>query len=87
MSGRRANDPRKNSREGTLGNILEELTDKLEVGDVMPVAGLGIPPHDSITNTYTGDNLTGVVYKLAGVTVATLTLAYTGSNLTSVTKT
>jgi hypothetical protein len=40
--------------------------------------------------TYTGSNLTGVVYKTGGsggTTLATLTLAYDGSNnLTSVTK-
>lgn len=47
-------------------------------------SGLAIPKHDEIVLSYTGDNLTGVVYKLASVTVATLTLAYTGSNLTSV---
>ena len=52
--------------------------------------GLSIPKHDYISLTYTGSNLTGVVYKSggsSGVTVATLVLAYDGSNnLTSVTK-
>lgn len=51
--------------------------------------GLSIPTHDYVSMSYTGDNLTGVVYKTggaAGTTVATLTLAYTGANLTSVTK-
>jgi len=46
--------------------------------------------YDYISLTYTGDNLTGVVYKTGGsggTTVATLTLAYSGSTLTSVTKT
>ena len=53
------------------------------------VSGLEIPPYDYISLTYTGDNITGVVYKTGGsggTTVATLTLAYSGSNLTSVTK-
>jgi len=54
------------------------------------LAGLSIPEHDYISLTYTGTNLTGVVYKdggSGGTTVATLTLAYDGSNnLTSVTK-
>jgi hypothetical protein len=53
------------------------------------VTGLEIPEHDFIDLTYTGDNLTGVVYKnggSGGTTVATLTLAYTGSRLDSVTK-
>jgi len=45
---------------------------------------------DYIGLTYTGDNLTTVVYKTGGsggTTVATLTLAYTGSVLDSVTRT
>ena len=54
------------------------------------VAGLSIPEHDYIALSYTGTNLTGVVYKTGGsggTTVTTLTLAYDGSNnLTSVTK-
>ena len=52
--------------------------------------GLDIPEHDYIDLSYTGSNLTGVVYKTGGsggTTVATLTLAYDGSgNLASVTK-
>ena len=46
--------------------------------------------YDYIGLTYTGNNLTGVVYKTGGVggtTVGTLTLAYTGSRLDSITKT
>lgn len=42
--------------------------------------------YDSIELSYTGTNLTGVVYKLGVTTIATLTLAYTGSRLDSVTK-
>jgi len=55
----------------------------------LAVRGLGIPEHDFIALSYTGENLTGVVYKTggaSGTTVATLTLAYTGSRLDSVTK-
>jgi hypothetical protein len=51
--------------------------------------GFDIPEYDYIALSYTGDNLTGVVYKTGGsggTTVATLVLAYSGSNLTSVTK-
>jgi hypothetical protein len=60
-------------------------------GNPIPVVtGLEIPEHDYIDLSYTGTNLTGVVYKTggaSGTTVATLTLAYDGSdNLTSVTK-
>jgi len=54
------------------------------------VAGLSIPEHDYIALSYTGTNLTGVVYKTGGsggTTVGTLTLAYDGNdNLISVTK-
>ena len=52
--------------------------------------GLVPQSYDYISLTYTGDNLTGVVYKTGGsggTTVATLTLAYSGATLTSVTKT
>jgi hypothetical protein len=50
------------------------------------IPGLAIPLHDELVLSYTGSNLTEVVYKLSSTTVATLTLAYTGSNLTSVIK-
>lgn len=46
--------------------------------------------YDYISLSYTGDNITGVVYKTGGsggTTVATLTLTYSGSNVTSVTRT
>jgi len=46
--------------------------------------------YDYISLSYTGSNLTGVVFKTGGsggTTVSTLTLAYTGSRLDSVTKT
>jgi hypothetical protein len=45
--------------------------------------------YDKIELGYTGTDLTSVVYKLAGATVATLTLVYVapGGNLTSVTRT
>jgi len=64
---------------------------KNDSGNPIPtIEGLSIPEHDYISLTYTGSNLTGVVYKTGGsggTTVATLTLAYDGSdNLTSVTK-
>lgn len=46
--------------------------------------GLRIPDHDQIELSYTGADLTGVVYRLGGAIVATLILAYTDGNLTSV---
>lgn len=55
------------------GNVYQEI-----------VQGLVNQPYDQITLSYTGTDLTGVVYRLAGVTVATLTLGYTSGNLTSV---
>ena len=55
------------------GNVYQEM-----------VQGLVNQPHDEIVLSYTGTNLTGVTYKLASVTVATLTLGYSGSTLTSV---
>jgi len=54
------------------------------------VSGLVPEEYDYIALSYTGDNLTTVVYKTGGsggTTVATLTLAYTGAVLDSVTRT
>jgi hypothetical protein len=60
---------------------------KNDSGNPIPtIQGLSIPEHDNIQLTYTGDNLTGVAYRVGGTTVATLTLAYTGSRLDSVIK-
>lgn len=40
--------------------------------------------YDEIVLSYTGSDLTGVVYKKATVTVATLTLTYSASKLTHI---
>jgi hypothetical protein len=75
-----------------IGSIsLGDVEVKNDNGNPIPtIQGLEIPAHDYIALSYTGTNLTGVVYKdggSGGTTVATLTLAYDGSNnLTSVTK-
>lgn len=71
--------------------VAGEMEIKNDSGNPVPiVAGLSIPKHDYVSLSYTGSNLTGVVYKTGGAggtTVATLTLAYNGNNnLTSVTK-
>lgn len=71
--------------------IASEVEIKNDSGNPVPVVtGLEIPEHDYIALSYTGSNLTGVVYKTGGsggTTVATLVLAYDGSNnLTSVAK-
>lgn len=75
----------------TLSVTADGVEIKNDSGNPIPtIDGLSIPEHDHIALTYTGTNLTGVVYKTGGsggTTVATLTLAYDGSdNLTSVTK-
>lgn len=43
--------------------------------------------YDELVLSYTGENITGVVYKNATVTVATLTLSYTSGKLTGVVRT
>lgn len=65
-----------------------------EASSALRVLGVGatlVPEtFDYISLSYTGSNLTGVVYKTggaSGTTVGTLTLAYSGSNLISVTRT
>lgn len=69
----------------------QALTDaQLRASPIKTIDGLSIPQHDYVGLTYTGVNLTGVVYKTGGSggsTVATVALGYDGSNnLTSVTK-
>lgn len=58
---------------------------------MITMAGLNIPPHDYISNTYVSSNLTQAVYKAGGSSgqiVATLTMTYDGSNnLLTVTRT
>ena len=59
-------------------------------GRAITVSGLVPHEYDHISLSYTGDNLTGVVYRVGGVAgsiVATLVLAYTGAVLSTITKT
>jgi hypothetical protein len=70
-----------NVAKETGGNLasIKSNTDKL--------VGFSIPAHDDIVLSYDDDdNLTSVVYKSGGDTVATLTLTYSGSNLIRVEK-
>jgi len=71
------------------GSALQRL--KGTTAGSLIMAGNLVPhDYDYIALSYTGSNLTGVVYKSGGsggTTVATLTLAYTGSQLDSITKT
>ena len=80
-----------NIGSATLSVTADGVEIKNDAGNPIPtIEGLSIPKHDHIALSYTGANLTGVVYKdggAGGTTVATLTLAYDGNNnLTSVTK-
>lgn len=74
-----------------------ESTDSESVGEItrtkqgnkiamdVSINSLGAPSnYDDIVLTYTGDNLTTVVWKLATVTIRTATLSYTGSRLDEV---
>lgn len=59
-------------------------------GRSIVLSGLVPAAYDYIALSYTGDNLTGVVYKIngsGGSTVGTLVLAYTGAVLQTITKT
>ena len=57
------------------------------LAELYAINSLAPSKYDSITCSYTGTNLTGVVYKLGITTISTLVLAYTGSQLDSITKT
>jgi hypothetical protein len=65
-------------------------SDSTHTQHVIMASGLVPAAYDFISLTYTGNDLTGVVYKLggaAGTTQATLTLTYSSGVLQSVTKT
>lgn len=74
------------SLPGTIHPVATKIINGKEYQHI--VSGLVPELYDAIDLSYTGSNLTGVVYKLSGTTVATLTLSYDGSdNLTGVVKT
>jgi hypothetical protein len=56
----------------------------------LSIPGLAIPEHDYVSMTYTGSNLTGVVYRqggASGTVVTTLALTYDGNgNILTITK-
>lgn len=77
-------------------SFIEDGNQANPVSDINPLpvyqtSGLSLPVHDYISCTYTGSNLTQVVYKdggSGGMVVAMLTMTYDGaSNLLTVTKT
>jgi len=74
--------------EGNLNTISADCSELVLNSSKIP--GLLIPAHDYMEFSYTGTNLTGVIYKQggsSGTIVATLALTYDRSNnLTSVAK-
>lgn len=61
--------------------LKQSFDDSAQALKMLGIGGTLVPEkYDSIQLAYTGDNLTEVTYKLAGSTVAVLTLAYDGSN-------
>ena len=64
-----------------------DATNAYPITAAMFNSGFAIPEYDEIELSYTVSDLTGVVYKLGGVTLATLALTYTSGNLTGVVKT
>ena len=77
----------------TLGHQINPATEEKQddvITELEKLVGFEIPAYDYIALSYTGDDLTGVVYKdggSGGTTVATLTLAYTAGVLQTITKT
>ena len=74
---------------GREGEATETKQDDI-VAELQTLNSLVPAQYDYIDLSYTGDNLTGVVFKQGGsggITISTLTLAYSGANLVSVTKT
>jgi hypothetical protein len=69
----------------TDGLATEDKQDDI-ISEVQKLVGFEIPPYDEISLGYTVDDLTTVIYKLASVAVATLTLSYTSGNITNVIK-
>jgi hypothetical protein len=67
---------------------MPDLYDSRVKAKVLNFPGLVTEQYDSVELGYTDSKLATVTFKLAGATVATLTLSYDGSNkLTGVAKT
>ncbi len=68
----------------------DSSTPAIVSGTVATLNGFEIPAHDYISMSYSGSNVTGVVYKdggASGTVVATLSLSYdVNNNLISATK-
>lgn len=74
----------------TFSGLATSAKQDTVIGELQALNSLVPDSYDYISLSYTGDNLTGVIFKTGGsggTTVSTLTLAYTGAVLDSVTKT
>lgn len=72
---------------GGVGGDASAANQVLQLTELESIAGLQIPPHDHLTLTYTGNDLTQIVYRsggASGTTVATVNLGYTSGVLTTV---
>lgn len=69
-----------------MAQVIRSSYDDLHPGALKFIDASSLVPreYDEIDLSYTGADLTGVVYKSAGSTVATLVLSYFGGNLVSV---
>lgn len=80
--------------ESTLTGVLTTAAFQARIpssvsGSLPIIGSLGIPAHDYVGISYTGDRVDAYTYKSGGsggTTVATVTLGYTGDNVTSITK-
>jgi hypothetical protein len=73
--------------DGTARPISLEPTQQDVLANLQAINSLVPTVFDNIALSYTGGDLTQVVYKLGATVVSTLTLTYAGGNLTSVVKT
>lgn len=73
------------TQDRDFGQVLKEVFDGTSSSlRVLDSSNLIPNEYDTIQLSYSGGNLTEVVYKLNGLTVATLDLTYSGSNLIEV---
>jgi len=74
------------TQRGAKGAQSVEIVDS--AGNQIPLAsGLVPEAYDEINISYSGDDISTVIYKNGGVTVATLTLSYLAGKLTTIVKT
>lgn len=83
VSWKLVDDPDNAATEKSDPVIDHGVRDRLDAG-LLSLSPLVPAKYDEIVIAYTGENITQVVYKDAGATVATLDLSYTGDHLTSV---